>query len=129
MAFGYKDIINYSIIRKLKERMTDACIIFNNLVRKDNISDRESEYYEVYIKQYKEDLTNLQELRDRCLKIADECNEIMLKINSYHIKQYYLDPNELSEYEDQKDYISQLPTEASTEKPTEAPVIEDDDIW
>lgn len=115
----YKDIINFSIIRRLKERMSDACIIFNNLIRKENVNRRESNYYEVYTLQYQQDMHNLQSLRDRCMKIADECNKIMLNMNIYHIKQYYLDPNELSEYEDFDKYKEQLPSEEPTEAPTE----------
>ena len=86
----YKDIINKSIVEKLKSNIHDACIIFNNLVRKDRIEKRESDLYEVYTTQYKEDLTSIQELRNRCLNIADECNRIMLDMNTHHIKQYYI---------------------------------------
>lgn len=118
---NYKDIINYSIIYKLKQKISDACIIFNNLVRKENIEKRESNYYEVYTLQYKQDLNNLQELRDRCQHIADECNRIMLDINRYHIKQYYLNPDELSEYEDLDKYQAQFPK-------TQEEKIEDDNI-
>lgn len=97
--------------------MGDACIIFNNLLKGDNISNRESEYYEVYTKQYAEDMHNLIELRDRCLNIVDECNKIMMNMNVYNIKQYYLDPEELSEYEDIESYEEQLPKE------------DEEDIW
>ena len=114
----YKDIINFSIIRRLKERMSDACIIFNNLVKKDSVKRRESNFYEVYTLQYQQDMKDLQNLRDRCMKIADECNKIMLDMNVYHIKQYYLDPNELSEYENFDKYKEQLPSEEPTEELT-----------
>lgn len=109
--------------------MSDACIIFNNLIRKENVNRRESNYYEVYTLQYQQDMNNLQSLRDRCMKIADECNKIMLDMNIYHIKQYYLDPNELSEYEDFDKYKEQLPIEEPTEAPTEEVKIDDEEDW
>lgn len=105
---SYKDIINFSLIRKLKGLISDACIIFNNLVKDENVKKRESEFYEVYTLQYKEDLKNVQNLRDKAQKIADECNAILLNMNTYHIKQYYLDANELSEYEDFDKYKEQV---------------------
>lgn len=105
----YKDIINFSIIRRLREKMSDACIIFNNLINPNNVKNRESNYYEVYTSQYHQDMNNICNLRDRCMKIADECNKIMLNMNVYHIKQYYLNPDELSEYEDFERYKVQLP--------------------
>lgn len=123
----YKDIINYSIINRLKQKISDACIIFNNLVRKENIEKRESNYYEVYTLQYKQDLKNLQELRDRCQHIVDECNKIMLDMNTYHIKQYYIDIQELSEYEDFDKYKEQLPQEVSNTK--EEKIEDDIDEW
>ena len=123
----YKDIINFSIVHKLKQRISDACIIFNNLVRKDNINQRESEFYEVYTLQYQQDMNNLRELRDRCMHVADECNKIMLEMNTYHIKQYYLNPDELSEYEDFDKYKDQLPTEAPTQTPSTNEF--DDEEW
>lgn len=104
---SYKDIINFSIIRKLKCLLGDAFILFNNLVKDEKIINRESEFYEVYTSQYKEDLELVQNLRDKAQKIADECNKILLNMNTYHIKQYYLDKNELSEYEAFNDYCSQ----------------------
>lgn len=105
----YKDIINFSIIKRLREKMSDACIIFNNLINPNNVKNRESNYYEVYTSQYHQDMNNICNLRDRCMKIADECNKIMLNMNVYHIKQYYLNPDELSEYEDFERYKVQLP--------------------
>jgi hypothetical protein len=131
MATAYKDIVNFSIIRNLREKIGDACIIFNNLLNKDNIARRESEYYEVYTTQYKEDMSNLMELRDRCMKCADKCNQIMLDMNTYNIKQYYLDKDELEEYEDKEDYNNQDFTTSDKEEAKEDNNnnSDDEDIW
>ena len=128
---NYKDIINFTLIRKLKGILHDSCIIFNNLVKEKNIKNRESEFYEVYTEQYKEDIANVQNLRDKAQKIADICNSILLNMNTYHIKQYYLDKNELSEYEDFEEY-KQQEFEENTNIPVEQTSKNSDDeedIW
>lgn len=104
----YKDIINFSLINKLKKCMNDACIMYNNLLKKEKITNRESEFYEVYTKQYAEDMNDLILLRNRCQDIVDLCNKSILNMNRYHIKQYYIDKNELSEYEFNEEYENQF---------------------
>lgn len=129
---AYKDIINFSIIRKLKEKITLICDDFNNLIRPENIKRRESDYYEVYTAQYKQDIDSLINLRNKCQDIVDECNRIMLNMNTYHIKQYYLDKSELSEYEFIDDYNKQeftninIPKNISESSPDD---LSDDDMW
>lgn len=103
----YKDLINFSIVRKLKEKLNNVCIIYNNLVNKSNIKKRESDFYEVYTKQYQEDLSNLEQLRDTCLHTADLCNEILLMANRHHIKQYYIDKEVLDDYEFKDEYFKE----------------------
>lgn len=128
---AYKDIINFELIRKLKTQIHDIYVIYNNLVTDNNVEKRESEYYEVYTDQYKKDVSNLTDLRNRCLKIADMCNNVLLNMNTYHIKQYYLNPNELDGYEFSDEYKSQN-FDKPTQKPTEAPakvIYDDDDMW
>ena len=104
----YKDIINFSLINKLKKYMNDACIIYNTLLRKEKINNRESEFYEVYTKQYSDDMNDLVTLRNRCQEIVDLCNKTILNMNRYHIKQYYIDKEELSEYELGNEYNNQF---------------------
>lgn len=104
----YKDIINFNIIKKFKEHLNNICILYNNLLHKDSIKKRESEYYEVYTQQYLDDIKKLTELRDNCLHLADLCNKTLLVMNTYHIKQYYLDKEELSEYEFKNEYDDQF---------------------
>lgn len=104
----YKDIINFSLINKLKKYMNDACIIYNTLLRKEKINNRESEFYEVYTKQYSDDMNDLVTLRNRCQEIVDLCNKTILNMNRYHIKQYYIDKEELSEYEFGNEYNNQF---------------------
>lgn len=104
----YKDIINFSLINKLKKCMNDACIIYNTLLRKEKINNRESEFYEVYTKQYSDDMNDLVTLRNRCQEIVDLCNKTILNMNTYHIKQYYIDKEELSEYEFNNEYNNQF---------------------
>lgn len=101
----YKDLINFSIIRKLKEKLNNVCIIYNNLVNPSNVKKRESEYYEVYTAQYQEDLSNIEQLRDKCLHTADLCNKLLLMANRHHIKQYYIDKEVLDDYEFKDEYF------------------------
>lgn len=103
----YKDIVNFSIINKIKQYMNDACIVYNNLIKKDKVKNRESEYYEIYTKQYTDDLNSLITLRNNCQNVVDLCNKTILNINKYHIKQYYIDKEELSEYEFKDEYENQ----------------------
>lgn len=103
----YKDLMNFSIIRKLKENLNSICIIYNNLVNKSNIKKRESDYYEVYTAQYQEDLVNLEQLRDNCLHTADLCNKLLLMANRHHIKQYYIDKEVLDDYEFKDEYFQE----------------------
>jgi hypothetical protein len=113
----YKDIINFSAIKKLKKYLNDVCILYNRIIRPENLKNRESDLYEVYTNQYKTDMEYFQQLRDNCLKTADLCNKILLDMNTYHIKQYYIDPQELQGHESFDEYnkISQME--------------DDEDIW
>jgi hypothetical protein len=125
----YKDLINFTLIRRLKHYLNDICVIYNNLVKNDNVKKRESDYYEVYTKQYQEDLSNLEQLRDNCLHTADLCNEILLMANRHHIKQYYIDKEILNSYE----FYDEYNKEQEKEEPlTEGPKIinqTEEDFW
>lgn len=125
----YKDLINFTLIRRLKHYLNDICVIYNNLVKNDNVKKRESDYYEVYTKQYQEDLSNLEQLRDNCLHTADLCNEILLMANRHHIKQYYIDKEILNNYEFYDEYNKEQEKE---ELLTEGPKIinqSEEDFW
>jgi hypothetical protein len=113
----YKDIINFSAIKKLKKYLNDVCILYNRIIRPENLKNRESDLYEVYTNQYKTDMEYFQQLRDNCLKTADLCNKILLDMNTYHIKQYYIDPQELQNHE------------LSDEYQQENAVVDEDDMW
>lgn len=112
----YKDIVNFTIINKLKSLLNNVCLTYNKIINPKNIKNRENEYYEVYTQQYSADMKNLQDLRDFCLQTADLCNKTLLMMNTYHIKQYYIDKEELSEYEFSEEYINQLPEEKIIEE-------------
>jgi hypothetical protein len=126
-----KDIINFTVIRKLKERIHNICIIYNSIINPNKIKQRESEFYEVYTDQYKSDLADLAELRDNCLHTADLCNEILLLANTHHIKQYYINKEILDKYEFYDEYNKELEKpEPITEQPKQNTVINDEeDFW
>lgn len=113
----YKDIINFSIVKRLKNYLNDICILYNRIIQPSNMKNRESDLYEVYTLQYKYDMEYFQQLRDNCLKTADMCNKILLDMNTYHIKQYYIDPQELKNHE------------LSNEYQQENAIVEEDDMW
>lgn len=113
----YKDIINFSIVKRLKNYLNDICILYNRIIHPSNMKNRESDLYEVYTMQYKADMEYFQQLRDNCLKTADMCNKILLDMNTYHIKQYYIDPQELENHE------------LSNEYQQENAVVDEDDMW
>jgi hypothetical protein len=125
----YKDIINFTLIKKLKNYLNDICIIYNNLVKKDNIKKRESEFYEVYTKQYQEDLQYIEQLRDKCLHTADLCNEILLMTNRHHIKQYYIDKEILDSYEFYDEYNKELEKPEPDVKPVKQEITDEEDFW
>ena len=132
----YKDIINFTVIRKLKQLINDTCIIFNNIVTDSKIKKRESEYYEVYNKQYNEDIDDIAQLRDKCLHTADLCNKILMMANQYHIKQYYINKEILQEYEFSNDYINEITKFENSSKELNNQThsqttnqMDDDDIW
>ena len=44
----YKDIINFSIVKRLKNYLNDICILYNRIINPSNMKNRESDLYEVY---------------------------------------------------------------------------------
>jgi hypothetical protein len=95
----YKDIINFSAIKKLKKYLNDVCILYNRIIRPENLKNRESDLYEVYTNQYKTDMEYFQQLRDNCLKTADLCNKILLDMNtSFHFFDFQIDGDSLETF-------------------------------
>ena len=135
---AYKDIINFEIVNKLRQKISLICNNFNELIRPQFIKNRESEFYEVYNNQYRSDISNLIELRNKCQDIVDECNKIMMDMNMYHIKQYYIDQQEINDNRYAEEYKEQQFEEEkesiSNNQPVDIPEsssddMSDEDIW
>ena len=43
----YKDIVNFTIINKLKSLLNNVCLTYNKIINPKNVKNRENEYYEV----------------------------------------------------------------------------------
>lgn len=65
-------------IELLKEKITNICLSFNNLIREDNKTRRNSKDPKVYKEQKQYDSIQFNSIRNNALEIFDECNKFFM---------------------------------------------------
>ena len=65
-------------IQFLKDKISNLCIAFNNLSKKENQIKRESKDIKVFKEQKQYDSIQINAIRNTALQIFDECNKLLL---------------------------------------------------
>lgn len=96
----YKDLVNKKII-DMKNNIELLSLRYKMLASQKSVDNRESEVFEQYCNQYREDMQNIDFIRQYAQNIVKACDEMNLIISKraiqYHV--YEFDNDEIEEME------------------------------
>jgi len=88
----YKDLLNKTKLADLATNIKGLNLRFNMLTSKESIEDRESELFEQYTTQYKDDMQNIDFIRQYAQNIVNMCNEMNFILSKraiqYHVYEF-----------------------------------------
>lgn len=88
----YKDLLNKTKLADLTTNVRGLNLRFNMLTSKESIEDRESELFEQYTTQYKDDMQNIDFIRQYAQNIVNMCNEMNFILSKraiqYHVYEF-----------------------------------------
>lgn len=88
----YKDLLNKTKLADLTTNVRGLNLRFNMLTSKESIEDRESELFEQYTSQYKDDMQNIDFIRQYAQNIVNMCNEMNFMLSKraiqYHVYEF-----------------------------------------
>ena len=88
----YKDLLNKTKLADLTTNVRGLNLRFNMLTSKESIEDRESELFEQYTSQYKDDMQNIDFIRQYAQNIVNMCNEMNFILSKraiqYHVYEF-----------------------------------------